>query len=274
MIKAKPGSVLPLTACSTRLLGNLTNAAKRSINLALSYRGQCGLEAVGVLDKVMPQTVRMAHRAVHTHGDPIPSLQPYGVGDQAIYSVSRCVRARARELLVRGQQLLLRVIQAQVLGPCSAGSSLFSCYYVNVDHINSFDVVPADFVESWLYFPLSFRSLLNCTLLDGLQEEVAKTGRCEIRTHTHTHAHCSFVCPSTCLPLSISEYTHALMLTQPFAAHRLDIRFNTKLTRISENGEVTLVPTVGQAYTLQTRLVIGADGAFSAVRSAYVAPFH
>jgi kynurenine 3-monooxygenase len=71
-----------------RHLGMLTNSAKRSINLALSFRGQCGLENVGLLDTVMKNVVKMSHRAVHVTGQPL-SLQPYGVGDQAIYSVSR-----------------------------------------------------------------------------------------------------------------------------------------------------------------------------------------
>ena len=48
----------------------------------------------------------------------------------------------------------------------------------------------------------------------------------------------------------------------------LSLRFNSKVTRITEDGEVTIVPTAGPSYTVQARLVIGADGAFSAVRSA------
>jgi kynurenine 3-monooxygenase len=52
------------------------------------------------------------------------------------------------------------------------------------------------------------------------------------------------------------------------ASCRLTLRFNSKVTRITEDGEVTVVPTTGSSYTVKARLVIGADGAFSAVRSA------
>lgn len=81
--------VLPLIRpVRFRHLGLLTNSAKRSINLALSYRGQCGLQNVGVLDKVMAQVVTMKNRAIHVPGESVKFI-PYGVGDQAIYSVSR-----------------------------------------------------------------------------------------------------------------------------------------------------------------------------------------
>ena len=60
---------------------------KRSINLALSYRGERALEAVGLLDTVMKEVVPMYSRAIHVGGD--VSLQPYGTKDQHINSISR-----------------------------------------------------------------------------------------------------------------------------------------------------------------------------------------
>lgn len=71
-----------------RFLGASKDSLKRSINLALSVRGQEALKAVGCLDEVMRGTVAMAKRAIHAHDGSL-SFQPYGTRDQAIYSVSR-----------------------------------------------------------------------------------------------------------------------------------------------------------------------------------------
>ena len=69
---------------------------KRSINLALSRRGQEALASVGLLDKVMENVVPMRCRAMHsasaTKSDPEADLfQPYDEVDESncIYSVSR-----------------------------------------------------------------------------------------------------------------------------------------------------------------------------------------
>lgn len=149
-------STTPATAgVYDKHLGLLTNSSKRSINLALSYRGQCALANVGLLEPIMAGAVSLESRAIHVPGRPV-AFQPYGTKGQAINSVSR--------------------------------------------------------------------SLLNCTLLNELARVCAETGR-------------------------------------------LTILFNTKLTRISEDGEITLVPAVGSSYTLPSRLIIGCDGAFSSVRS-------
>jgi kynurenine 3-monooxygenase len=66
----------------------LTNSIKRSINLALSARGEYALERAGVFDIVKKQLVPMACRAIHVPGKPV-MMQPYGTKDQAIQSVSR-----------------------------------------------------------------------------------------------------------------------------------------------------------------------------------------
>jgi len=61
----------------------------RSINLALSYRGLCALEPVGLVDEVLRQAIPMRGRMIHAvTGETV--FQPYGVDDsQAINSVSR-----------------------------------------------------------------------------------------------------------------------------------------------------------------------------------------
>lgn len=61
----------------------------RSINLALSYRGLCALDAVGLAEEVLKIAVPMRGRMIHSRTGEI-AFQPYGVDDsQAINSVSR-----------------------------------------------------------------------------------------------------------------------------------------------------------------------------------------
>jgi kynurenine 3-monooxygenase len=73
--------------------GRSTNASKRSINLALSKRGQDSLEEIGCLDGVMKDAIRMPGRVIHQLGSDRSSdrivKQAYGTPDQAIWSVSR-----------------------------------------------------------------------------------------------------------------------------------------------------------------------------------------
>ena len=45
------------------------DAIKRSINLALSFRGQSALKKVGLLETVMKFTVPMRYRAIHSTSD-------------------------------------------------------------------------------------------------------------------------------------------------------------------------------------------------------------
>ena len=70
-----------------RHLGNSENSLKRSINLALSYRGERALETVGLLDAVMKECVPMYGRAIHTSEG--LHHQPYGEPGQHINSISR-----------------------------------------------------------------------------------------------------------------------------------------------------------------------------------------
>lgn len=63
-------------------------SAGRSINLALSDRGWRALEGVGIDKKVREVAIPMPGRMLHQE-DGSTGFQPYGIGDQAIYSVSR-----------------------------------------------------------------------------------------------------------------------------------------------------------------------------------------
>ncbi len=60
----------------------------RSINIALSDRGWTSLEKIGISDEARKQAIPMYHRAIHAVDGELTSL-PYGVGDDAIWSVSR-----------------------------------------------------------------------------------------------------------------------------------------------------------------------------------------
>ena len=64
-------------------------SAGRSINLALSARGNHALKEVGLYDKIKPNTIPMKGRMIHDL-DGITHLQPYGQKDnEVIFSVSR-----------------------------------------------------------------------------------------------------------------------------------------------------------------------------------------
>jgi len=68
--------------------GKLGDAAKRSINLALSHRGISALKAAGIYTRVEPALVPMKGRMVHDLVGNI-EFQPYGQAHQGINSVSR-----------------------------------------------------------------------------------------------------------------------------------------------------------------------------------------
>lgn len=63
-------------------------AAGKSINLATSYRGWKALDTVGVGDEIRKIATPMYGRTMHDL-DGTKTYQPYGINDQAIYSVSR-----------------------------------------------------------------------------------------------------------------------------------------------------------------------------------------
>jgi kynurenine 3-monooxygenase len=63
-------------------------SAGKSINLATSYRGWKALDAVGIGDEIRKIAIPMYGRTLH-HLNNSKNYQPYGINDQAIYSVSR-----------------------------------------------------------------------------------------------------------------------------------------------------------------------------------------
>lgn len=63
-------------------------SAGRSINLAMSDRGLRALEIAGLADDIRKIAIPMRGRMIH-HENGATVYQPYGVGDQAINSVSR-----------------------------------------------------------------------------------------------------------------------------------------------------------------------------------------
>ena len=50
--------------------------------------------------------------------------------------------------------------------------------------------------------------------------------------------------------------------------YRAELRFDCRLTNISPDNVVTIVPSHGMSEKIPARLVIGADGAYSTARAA------
>lgn len=68
--------------------GTATSATKRSINLALSYRGIKALGELGLVEKVLENAIRMPCRVIHNRDGSIKT-QAYGKGDETLWSVGR-----------------------------------------------------------------------------------------------------------------------------------------------------------------------------------------
>lgn len=68
--------------------GNSTSVSKRSINLALSYRGIQALKELELFENVLETAIEMPKRVIHPHDGQIVT-QKYGIGDETLYSVSR-----------------------------------------------------------------------------------------------------------------------------------------------------------------------------------------
>jgi kynurenine 3-monooxygenase len=62
--------------------GRIENSTKRSINLALSYRGISALKRCGLFAQVEPLLIPMKGRYMHNVGTDKLTFQPYGKGDQ------------------------------------------------------------------------------------------------------------------------------------------------------------------------------------------------
>lgn len=73
---------------ASAVFGNAQNAFKRSINLALSYRGIKALDELNLTEEVLKMAIRMPKRVIHDSKDNI-KLQPYGKGDETLWSVGR-----------------------------------------------------------------------------------------------------------------------------------------------------------------------------------------
>lgn len=63
-------------------------SAGKSINLATSYRGWKALDAIGIGDEIRKIAIPMYGRTLHNQ-EGNTSYQPYGINNQAIFSVSR-----------------------------------------------------------------------------------------------------------------------------------------------------------------------------------------
>ncbi len=71
-----------------RVLGAAADSLRRSINLALSYRGLQALERAGVRERVLEESVSMSQRVLHKKDGSL-GTQAYGTHGECIYSVSR-----------------------------------------------------------------------------------------------------------------------------------------------------------------------------------------
>lgn len=92
LIEARPDFRITDNDSTDAISGYLSNSLKRSLNLALSYRGMCALRSAGLLDKLQSIIIPMTGRYMHPIGATNSNdyvYQPYGKGDEAIYSVTR-----------------------------------------------------------------------------------------------------------------------------------------------------------------------------------------
>ena len=90
----RPTSAAPSTAAAAAAapaspFGQAADAAKRSINLALSHRGLAALDALSLRPAALAAAVPMPCRAIHPSAGGAPVAQAYGQPGQAIHSISR-----------------------------------------------------------------------------------------------------------------------------------------------------------------------------------------
>lgn len=100
---------------ASAVFGNSQSATKRSINLALSYRGIQALNELGLTPEVLKMAIRMPKRVIHSSAGGV-TLQPYGKGDETLWSVGRqdlnrylmrCISAKKDRVEVRTGHTLL-----------------------------------------------------------------------------------------------------------------------------------------------------------------------
>lgn len=101
----------------------VSSATRRSINLALSYRGLCALRRVGLAETVLSRSVEMHSRYVHL-ADGGVATQRYGKPGEAIYSISRpeVVELLATEAAKRG----VKFFGGEKLVKLDAGVAVFA----------------------------------------------------------------------------------------------------------------------------------------------------
>ena len=109
IFEKRPDDVSDTEPVASKEFGTSTSAVKRSVNLALSYRGQCALQEVGLLEDVMSQAIRMPRRVIHMV-DGTVKMQYYGKPEDAIWSVSRqglnqLLLERAKKMSTYGNEI-------------------------------------------------------------------------------------------------------------------------------------------------------------------------
>ena len=126
---------------SLSAFGTSTSAVKRSVNLALSYRGQCALKEVGLLDDAMKNAIRMPCRIIHSVDGSVTE-QAYGKSDEAIWSVGR---ETLNHLLLKASEKSSRVLVKFGYTLLSADSKTGHCTFQRQDSNNveeyTFDLV-------------------------------------------------------------------------------------------------------------------------------------
>ena len=126
---------------SLSAFGTSTSAVKRSVNLALSCRGQCALKELGLLDDAMKHAIRMPCRIIHSVDGSVAE-QAYGKPDQAIWSVGR---ETLNHLLLKASEKSSRVLVKFGYTLLTADSKTGHCTFQRNDSNNveeyTFDLI-------------------------------------------------------------------------------------------------------------------------------------
>jgi kynurenine 3-monooxygenase len=125
---------------STSAFGTSTSAVKRSVNLALSYRGQIALKELGLLDEAMVSAIRMPCRIIHSV-DGTVTKQAYGKPDEAIWSVGR---QTLNQLLMKASENIHGVTVKFGYTLLSADAKTGRCVFQTIDNVKeeyTFDLV-------------------------------------------------------------------------------------------------------------------------------------
>ena len=119
----------------TSEFGSSASAVKRSINLALSYRGILGLQEVGILEKVLENAIKMPRRVIHSIDKP-EIEQFYGTKGDTLWSISRnTINQLLLELMLDNERIKVyfdhSLVHSDKEGNCTfqSQSSTFSRSY-------------------------------------------------------------------------------------------------------------------------------------------------